>query len=400
MYLSSTRVVELASILQTAIILAAQQYTFSCRRAATRDPTAFPATGAQFAGTEWPEVSGTLNKVAVGALPDWGSTVNAVSEDFAKRHGLEIDTNHVEAIPLLGGHVVESIGRVVGQFKFKGEKDTYRLEFNVLRNSLHDVILGRRFLDMTETLTKNSHRIVYGVRSCIRRGKRLFLMDEAPKERIRCAVNGSTAAAFPDTGSDLMLVSGNFVRRHGFRVRRGKKYRTQVQLINGSTIRTDGMVLDAKLQFGIPESSHELDYDRYHGYLSVLSSLTRSAEEREKTTFICDLHVVEKLPCDLILSNDFIFQNNVFSNFRSLFYAEAVTPWKKGAVAMDRCLLFVRNKNVKLSWLSRRNRRTNIEASSGECITSFPPYRGRPCALIQQFSTTPERPGMGRPLGG
>lgn len=321
----------------------------------------------RISGVRSPEVRGTLDGAAVRALPDWGSTANAVSESFARRHHLKIDKSKTRSIPLLGGHFAECIGRVIGNFKFNGEQGVYRREFQVLHTSVHDVILGRSFLDETETLDKHTHRIDHTIRPCFQRGKRLFLMDESPKERIRCAVNGTAASAFPDTGCDLMLVSGEFAGRNGFKVHRGKKYRTDLELIDGSTIRTDGMVLDAELQFDVPPPlTHELDYDKYDSFLSGLSFLTSLGKNAAQTTFICDLHVVEDLPCDLILSFDFIFQNKVFARFRPLFYSAPIRAYQKGIVDMENSLMFVRNKGGKLSWFSRRRRRLPNETNSSE----------------------------------
>ncbi|KAM6535989.1 hypothetical protein FALCPG4_005512 [Fusarium falciforme] len=256
------------------------------------------------------EVPGTINGVPINALPDWGSAVEAVSEDFARRHGLKIKATDTQSIRLLGGHIAESVGRIVGHFKFQGEARVYRREFHVLRKSVYDLVLGRKFLDRTKTLTEYYHRIVKRFRPCAQKGRRLFLLDESPKDRLRCTVNGAEASAFPDTGSDLMLVSGDFVRRNKVKVRRGEEYRRRVELIEGSIIRTDSMVLNAELQFDAPPlSSRELDYDQYLGFTVGLSSLTSHGGATAKATFICDLHVIEDLPCDIILSNEFIFQN-------------------------------------------------------------------------------------------
>ncbi|KAI1662747.1 hypothetical protein F4813DRAFT_341740, partial [Daldinia decipiens] len=84
-------------------------------------------------------------------------------------------------------------------------------------------------------------------------------MDESPKDRLRCTINSYEASAFLDTGSDLMIVSGDFARRSGFIVHREEKYRRKIELIDGSTIRTDGMVLDAELQFDALPKSELLD---------------------------------------------------------------------------------------------------------------------------------------------
>ncbi|KAH7013424.1 hypothetical protein EDB80DRAFT_371765 [Ilyonectria destructans] len=320
-------------------------------------PITWSPSEASLRGVKCYEVPGTINSVPVNALPDWGSAVNAVSEDFARRHGLKIKATDTQPIRLLGGHIAESVGRIVGHFKFQGERHDYRRKFHVLRKSVYDMVLGRKFLDQTKTLTQFCHRIVQRVRPCVQKGRRLFLLDESPKERLRCTINGIDASAFPDTGSELMLVSGDFVRRNKLNVNRGNEYRRQVELIDGSTIHTDGMVLNAELQFDIPPmSSQELDYDQYLSFTAGLYSLTsrRAKVIRPKSTFICDFHVIEDLPCDIILSNEFIFQNQVFSRFESLFHSKQANTCSGGDSILDHGLLFMRIKSTRTSWFSRR----------------------------------------------
>lgn len=335
-----------------------------------RRPVTWSSSKANLRGTSCYEIPGTINGVRVNALPDWGSAVDAVSEGFARRHGLRIKASDTQSIRLIGGHRAESVGRIVGHFKFQGEKHVYRREFHVLRKSVYDLVLGRNFLDRTETFTEHRHRVVKRIRSCVQKGKRLFLLDESPKERLRCTVNGAEASAFPDTGSELMLVSGDFVRRNKLEVRCGRKYRRRVELINGSVICTDGMVLDAELQFAIPPTlSQEQDYDQFLGFTAGLSSLTSNGGPMAKTTFICDLHVIEDLPYDIILSNDFIFQNQVFSRFKSLFYS-GLANTSPGDIIMDNRLLFVRNKSTRSSWFSRWHRLPQSEANTSESSLS------------------------------
>ena len=338
----------------------------------SRRPVVWSPSEAGLRGISSHEVPGTINGVPVNALPDWGSAVEAVSENFARLHGLKIKTTDKKSIPLLGGHIAESVGRIVGHFKFQGERQVYRREFHVIRKSVYDLVLGRTFLDQTKTLTEYRHRIVRRIRPCVKKGKRLFLMDESPKERLRCNVNGAQASVFPDTGSELMLVSGDFVRRNKLQVRRGKEYRRQVELINGSTIRTDGMVLNAELQFDAPStSSQELDYDQYLGFTAGLSSITSHGwEVMAKATFICDLHVIEDLPCDIILSNEFIFQNQVFSRFKDLFYSKPAKTSSGGDMVLDKGLLFVRNRR-RVSWFSRWRRLAQSEANTSESSHHF-----------------------------
>jgi hypothetical protein len=195
-------------------------------------------------------------------------------------------------------------------------------------------------------------------------------LDESPKDRIRCTVNGSSALVFPDTGSDLMLASGDFARRNKLKVHRGRKSRRQVQLADGSLITTDGMVLDAELEFDTPpmSSPRELDLDQYLEYNRGLEVLLKEGQEGKmatnKSVFICDLHVIEDLPCDIILSSDFIFDNHVFLRFQHLFSAEQTHgsrhPHHASApgdnTRLDDYLLFVRStkKRPWFSWARRR----------------------------------------------
>ncbi|KAK0714067.1 hypothetical protein B0T26DRAFT_384379 [Lasiosphaeria miniovina] len=171
-----------------------------------------------------------------------------------------------------------------------------------------------------------------------------------------------------------MLVSGDFARRHGFKMHHGNKYRRHFEVANGSYIRTDGMVLGAELEFDAPPmtSPRELDWEQYSKYDRTLSELLDkgggAASSRTKSTFTCDLYVVENLPCDIILSSNFIFDNHVLSRFEHLFSSKQplahrtshhATPSSCGSkMNFSDCLLFMRirsnkaSKNKKWSWLS------------------------------------------------
>lgn len=320
-----------------------------------------------FVSAPWYECPGTLNGVVpVNALPDWGSSVDAISEEFATKNRLSIEYTPVKTIGLLGNNRTESIGRTFVNFQFRGEQQSYWREFHILRRSVCDVILGKSFLAETQTLSKFAHRIVERIRMGIRKCDRLFLLDESPGDRIRCTVNGVPAAALPDTGSDLMLVSGTFVKRHGFKIRREHKYRRWVELIDGSTILTDGTVCEAKLEFDVPcEDLWSLDHGEYVDFAAGLSLRMGRTSDAKVTTFICDLHVIRDLPCDIILSGEFIFKTNVFSKFQGLFMGSAEAEGGGAGMAAQDSLLFVRKRlRWRLEWPKSRKKHGASETSS------------------------------------
>jgi hypothetical protein len=277
---------------------------------------------------------------------------------FAARHKLRVVPTEPEFIGLLGRNRAESVGRVSACFRFQGEEQGYWQEFHVLRKSVCDVVLGKHFLAETETLTKFARRILERVRLCLRRHDCLFLLDESPRDLIRCTVNGAEAAAFPDTGSDLMIVSQAFAQRNDFPILTGEEYVREVQLIDGSTVWTSGMVFGAKLGFDV--SSGDMESLEQNEYLNFAAGLASSkggeVHEVDKTIFVCDLHVIDNIPFNIILSGDFIFKNKVFGNFQHLFAASAAgADGLKDDVPEEQRLLFVRRRARR--WLSRSSGR-------------------------------------------
>ncbi|KAK3306113.1 uncharacterized protein B0T15DRAFT_575316 [Chaetomium strumarium] len=314
----------------------------------------------------WFEAPGSLNGIPVRALPDSGSSINAISEEFARRHGFDIIPGGVP-IDLLGKRKAEIIGRVTADFQFRGERQVFRREFYVLRESLCKVVLGGAFLRETGTTGLSSGRIVERVRPLLRSGNRFCLLHESPQDHhIRCSVNGSAASAFPDTGSDLMLVSGNFARRNGFKIHSEDRYRRELVPIDGSSIWTDGMVLNARLELDIPPSSRpSMEYDAYLDLVAGMSYADRATGGLDRTTFICDLHLVEDLPCDIILSGEFVFQHHVLDRFKSPFSASPLPPTPSTPLASSGTTAIRRQRHQFNSSAAERTMGNTMESGRG-----------------------------------
>jgi len=122
-------------------------------------------------GGTWFEAPGTFNGIPVDAVPDSGSSINAISEDFARRHNFNIIPGD-SSIGLIGKRKAEILGRVVGNFQFKGEKQVYRREFHVLRKCLPELVLGDAFLKETKTRGLASGRITTRIRPMLWSGNR------------------------------------------------------------------------------------------------------------------------------------------------------------------------------------------------------------------------------------
>jgi hypothetical protein len=170
-------------------------------------PDPFAAPGYQkYAMTHQLKVPGCIGDVEVSAVPDFGSSFDIIDEDLALRLGLKIETAEARDFRLPNGAIRRFVGTVFVAWSFLDETERYGLVFHVLRSCICPVMLGRPFLDLTETLSKNVHRVqvVNTVVSDPR--PRLFLVDSPAakpnhQERILGLVNGHPIGGLADTCS-------------------------------------------------------------------------------------------------------------------------------------------------------------------------------------------------------
>lgn len=227
----------------------------------------------------------------IHAFPDNGSELDIVSRRFAKKHQLAVDRADIRTVILPNGRTLSTMGTATLQFHFKGEKESFRRTFHVLKNSIYDVVLGRSFLDATETLGTFMHRIKTKTASWFSKLPRVHLLGSiAP--RVTGSINGAFVNAIDDIGSDLNLISLNEARRLGLNIQTGEAYKTPLGLADGSQASTYGKVVGVHWRFGMDTSSEPI-----------------------KT----DFHVLQDLTCDLILSNDFLFDNKAYSSHIPLY---------------------------------------------------------------------------------
>lgn len=238
-------------------------------------------------------IPGHLKGIPVSALPDNCSDHDILSEAFVIRNGFSIDTSFQRLMKLPNGNVITSVGTVTLPFSFDGETESYNRVFTVLPRSVHDVILGNKFLSATSTLTDPRRRIKKKYVSCDKVARRLNLLD-SPMTRVLSSINGVCVSAYPDTGSDVMVISKEFAKRLGLEIFTGKTNKTWLEFVDGSYAETYGMVFDVRWHFGLP-------YE-------------------QMKPFQCDFHVLEGLSCPVILSADALFGNKAFLVYKNHFY--------------------------------------------------------------------------------
>jgi Aspartyl protease len=260
------------------------------------------------------EVPGNLNGARVMAFPDTGAEKNVISLDFAVRNKLDIQCNSQLKFQLPTGKVSRSVGTAYLPWQFFNEPRVFKILFSVLPECTHDVIIGGKFLKFTQTLTKFAHRIKMKLLPFPPRlGVKLL---GSQRQRVWGSLDGERAVAVPDTGSDVMLVSTAYAMQRGFKISDQKDYQLELEFADGSRAFTRGLVKGVDWSFDDSDTSYQ-----------------------------CDFHVLDNLPVDVVLSNDFLFGVNAFSEYASSFF-DADDVSAQGYVELS----LVR----QISWLSNR----------------------------------------------
>jgi hypothetical protein len=240
-------------------------------------------TQAKYAGIfEEPSISGRLQGTDVLAFPDTGAATNYISLPYTQCHGLEINKVVQRSVKVGDGSLISVIGTTTLPFSFAGESTKHNLTFHVLRNSVHDIILGSPFLRATETFTRFAHRVGRKVRESVSHSvhRICFLGSE---QYVNGLASGVRVDAVPDTGADVSVMSAEFAKANGFEVNDDKQHQILLEFADGSTARAQGVVTDVAWEFG--------------------------ADEKTSPT---DVYVLSSLPVDLVLGFGFLCQTEAF----------------------------------------------------------------------------------------
>lgn len=125
-----------------------------------------------------------------------------------------------------------------------------------------------------------------------------------------------------------MVISSEFVRRCGFPV--CNDLQQLVYLADGSTAWTEGTVSNVELDFNIPPklvlSGRGTDFDigcyKIRACRLIMALMRFNESKSTHPMLAQNLHVMSKLPHDIILSGPFIFSHQIYTTFRGHFIAQ------------------------------------------------------------------------------
>lgn len=170
------------------------------------------------------------------AVPDTGSDENAMDWETFQALGVDLVRGQKtrKEFVLANGKTVKSMGwvEVVCCFARENLNTKYKVRFNVFSRLAAPIILGKDFLDQTQTLTRHTHRLKQ--KEAPRDGVLRVMHCNHASRRIRCSVDGISTFANADTGAEINLVSPAFMARMNGRHPSLRKEDLLIQLADGT----------------------------------------------------------------------------------------------------------------------------------------------------------------------
>jgi hypothetical protein len=250
------------------------------------------------------------------ASPDTGSDECCMPKDVADKLGLKVryEPSDIKSFEMGDGRILKSIGRTTIDCSFWKEPGRkIRCVVYVFEKLITPLIMGRKFLESTETLTRHQNRLVDRPP---RAGVCRVMHLSRPKRRMRCYIGSDLVNANPDTGAEMELVSPEFVKRKGYTVTAPDAEHEEVQFVDGSTARTQGQVTM-----------------RFEAYGDALQEAIPTKARYRR------FYVLDGLTTDVLLGEDLLYGINAFTDHASSFVDvnEFGLPLElKGIVWLDR----------------------------------------------------------------
>jgi hypothetical protein len=237
-----------------------------------------------------------INGQKLDASADTGSDECGMPKDIADRLGLKVRCapSDIKEFEMGNGRKIKSIGRTTADCSFWNEPwKKLRCVFYVFETLIVPLIMGRDFLERTDTLTQHQDRLVDRPP---RTGPCRVMHLNRPKRRMRCYIDSDLVKANPDTGAEMELVSPDFVKRKGYAVDASDAAHEEVQFVDGSTARTQGQVTM-----------------KFEAYGDAFEEAVPS-KARYRTFYVLD-----GLTTDILLGEDLLYSIKAFTEHASSF---------------------------------------------------------------------------------
>ncbi|KAE9364412.1 hypothetical protein N431DRAFT_431296 [Stipitochalara longipes BDJ] len=281
------------------------------------------------------------SKLVDDVCADSGSDINCMTEAFAKKIGARMTqdaTLQWFSLPIKGKSF-QSLGTVSIGCRFPSEISTIpSVCFFVFKKLICNVIVGRNFLRDTQTLDLYQTRLriaeTQGIESPAIRSVGNV------REQIKCWIDGITHWSFPDTGSDLNLISTGFAKCLGYGSTPGDKQinlveRHWVDFADCSSVRTEGSI-QIVVSFCPPTECHSSPH-KLVGTLKESASIFGTGVLGKQTSIVEPFHIIDDLDFDIILGETLLASVAAYTQHKPNFTRSEAPDTSATAICKKRC---------------------------------------------------------------
>ncbi|KAI1830307.1 hypothetical protein DTO013E5_8891 [Penicillium roqueforti] len=196
-----------------------------------------------------------------------------MKEKYAISLGLPISQNATCEITIGSGNQVTTTGTATVPFRLSSENEVHNLEFQLLPNCIHDVIIGKPFLKLTRTFSN--------VVNFYRRVKKRFAKGIS---QFHLLYLGASTPMFEGS------INGQaYARSIGVHIHTRHEYQTRLKFADNSVTETAGMAYDVEWRFG-----HDDEFT---------------------SPYPLDFHILKNAPANVVLSDSFLFDTKAFPQY-------------------------------------------------------------------------------------
>ena len=205
------------------------------------------------------------------------------------RLDFDASPQHQKDFRIANGKYVKALGRMLVEVTFVKDRSTaLYCTFYIFKHLVSPLIMGMQFLNETETLVKNKHRLETLVSPTS--GPIQLCSLNSPRCRLYCQANSEANLANADTGSEVELMSLAYVMKRGFHMTSVDYYSSAVQFADGSTAHLAGKV-DIQIVIGT----------------------------KQGPCLFTSFFVLEDLTCDILFGEDFLYESDAFETYSDAF---------------------------------------------------------------------------------
>ncbi|GKT92001.1 LOW QUALITY PROTEIN: hypothetical protein Ct61P_09851 [Colletotrichum tofieldiae] len=245
---------------------------------------------------------GHIDGREVNALADTGAGYNIVHANFARYLGWEsLSRKHDkgEKLRMANGSFIDTIGAFEAVWRFASDPSkSWKITFHVVRNLIHDAVLGKDFLMGSGTMTKHRHRLsrLKRVFRTLQGLPLLFVNNIGTvTQRLQGLIIGDAVEALPDSGSEPNLLSLDYVVRRGMRDLINTNDIRMVQFADGTVQKTMGSLW------------------------ANWAYASSSADEGEWSEHFVEFHVLRGCAYDAIIGQDVLEDTDAFTTHEGSF---------------------------------------------------------------------------------